>query len=95
MSADGRSTYGVLLQSGATRALSERLPEAIAFAAWAFIQGQLRVNPRRHGHPLRAPHAGKWSASRGAYRIIYRIDDVAGIVRILDIASHRDVYRAR
>jgi mRNA-degrading endonuclease RelE of RelBE toxin-antitoxin system len=34
----------------------------------------------------------RFSARRGTYRVIYRIDDKARIVTVVDVA-HRDAYR--
>jgi mRNA-degrading endonuclease RelE of RelBE toxin-antitoxin system len=33
------------------------------------------------------------SARRGTYRVIYRIDDKARVVTVVDIAHRRDIYR--
>lgn len=38
--------------------------------------------------------AGVWSARRGTYRILYEIDDVERVVRVLDVSHRGDVYRA-
>ncbi len=35
-----------------------------------------------------------WSARRGTYRILYEIDDVERVVRVLDVSHRGDVYRA-
>lgn len=35
----------------------------------------------------------KYSARRGTYRVIYRIDDDARVVTVVDVAHRRDVYR--
>lgn len=63
---------------------------AIATAAIEFIYGPLAENPRRVGKPLRFDLAGLYSARRGDYRILYRIDDV---VTITGIEHRADVYR--
>jgi mRNA interferase RelE/StbE len=34
-----------------------------------------------------------FSARRGTYRVIYRIDDKAHVVTVVDVAHRRDVYR--
>ena len=73
-------------------ALEHGLPIKIAMAAWEFLDGPLRDNPRRVGHPLRAPIAGYWSARRGTYRIRYRIDEERRLVLVLDIAGRGDAY---
>jgi mRNA-degrading endonuclease RelE of RelBE toxin-antitoxin system len=85
--------YGLVLASAARRALAERLPSAAAFAAWEFIDGPLRHNPRRVGAPLRAPFEGLWRARRGEYRVRYEIDEAHRIVRVLDVEHRRDAYR--
>jgi len=35
----------------------------------------------------------RFSARRGTYRVIYRIDDKARVVTVVDVAHHSDVYR--
>lgn len=74
------------------RALSERLPEPVAVAAYQFISGPLLKEPHRVGKQLTPPLDDRFSARRGTYRIIYRIDDLAGTVTIVDIDHRRDVY---
>jgi mRNA-degrading endonuclease RelE of RelBE toxin-antitoxin system len=49
--------------------------------------------PRRVGKPLRRELAGVFSARRGPYRVLYRIDDDASTVSILRVDHHADVYR--
>jgi mRNA interferase RelE/StbE len=84
--------YDLLVAPPAKRALAEDLPAAIAFAAWEFIDGPLRDNPQRVGHPLRPPFAGSWSACRGTYRVRYRIDEPRHTVIVLDIIGRADAY---
>jgi len=84
--------YDLLVAPPAKRALAEGLPTAIAFAAWEFVDGPLRENPQRVGHPLRAPFAGCWSARRGTYRVRYRIDEERHTVIVLDIIGRADAY---
>ena len=72
-----------------------RLPERIAAAVVEFILGALCENPRRLGHPLQRELAGLWSARRGAYRVIYEIDEVERIVTVLRIDHRSDIYRPR
>ncbi len=96
MNADGADdvVYEIELSPGATRALSETLPAAAAFAAWEFIVGPLAHRPRVVGAPLREPFEGLWRARRGEYRVRYRIDDERGMVVVLDVDHRRDAYRA-
>jgi mRNA interferase RelE/StbE len=72
-----------------------RLPERIAAAVVEFVLGPLCENPRRLGHPLQRELAGLWSARRGAYRVIYEIDEVERIVTVLRIDHRSDIYRPR
>ncbi|HUP68894.1 MAG TPA: type II toxin-antitoxin system RelE/ParE family toxin [Acidimicrobiales bacterium] len=86
--------YDLILSPAARRALTDTLPPPAAFAAWEFIDGPLRRQPRRVGAPLRAPFAGLWRARRGEYRVRYEIDEEQLVVRVLDIEHRRDAYRA-
>ena len=72
-----------------------RLPERIAAAVVEFLLGPLVENPRRVGHPLQRELAGLWSARRGAYRVVYEIDDEDRIIDVLRIEHRSDVYRRR
>jgi mRNA interferase RelE/StbE len=87
-------TYRLEIAGPATRALAESLPPKVAGAAYAFITGPLLENPRRVGKPLEAPLAPAWSARRGAYRILYLIDDTERIVRVTAIRHRSDAYRS-
>ena len=75
------------------RALGEILPEAVAAAAYEFITGPLLQQPHRIGKRLLPPLDDRFSARRGTYRIIYRVDDKTRIVTVVDIAHRRDAYR--
>lgn len=77
----------------ARRALSETLPEAVAVAAYEFMTGPLLTDPYRVGKRLLPPLDDRLSARRGTYRIIYRVDDRAMVVTVVDVAHRRDVYR--
>ena len=55
--------------------LAERLPEAVAFAAFEFTNGPLLDNAYCVGRRLLAPLDDRYSVHRGSYRIICRIDD--------------------
>jgi mRNA interferase RelE/StbE len=75
------------------RALAETLPEAVAAAAYEFMTGPLLEQPHRVGKQLLRPLEDRFSARRGTYRVIYRIDDKAHVVTVVDIGHHLDVYR--
>jgi len=85
--------YELVVTAPAVRAIQETLPEAVAFAVIDFMTGPLLDNPKRVGAPLRDELEGIWSARRGTYRILYRIDDEAREVIVLRIGHRRDIYR--
>ena len=76
------------------RQLTERLPEAVAFAAYEFIIGPLLENPHRVGKRLGPPLADRHSARRGTYRIIYRIDEPRHSVTVVGVVHRADAYRS-
>lgn len=86
MSERSTQRYALRLTPTVRRALTDRLPDAVAFAAHQFINGPLLDNPHRIGKRLLPPLQDRHSARRGSYRVIYRIDDV----------DHRSsIYRPR
>lgn len=85
--------YGIVVAAPAARAIQDKLPEAVAFAVIEFITGPLLDNPKRVGAPLRDELEGVWSARRGTYRVLYRIDDERREVIVLRIGHRADVYR--
>lgn len=86
--------YRLLTTPTVRRQLTEKLPEAVAVAAYEFISGPLLENPRRVGKELAAPLAGRFSARRGTYRVIYHIDDEARVVTVVQVAHRKDAYRS-
>lgn len=87
--------YRVRFQPAARRALSHRLPEAVATAAIEFCAGPLANEPHRVGRPLFGPLVGCHGARRGTYRVVHRIDDEGRTVHVLDIDHRADIYRSR
>ena len=85
--------YELRTTSAVRRALGKVLPEAVAAAAYDFITGPLLREPYRVGKRLLPPMDDRFSARRGTYRIIYRIDDKNRIVTVVDVDHRRDVYR--
>ncbi len=85
--------FEVVFTRSARRALEQDLPEKVAAAAFEFIVGALRENPRRVGKPLREPLAPLYSARRGEYRIIYRIIDSRLVVEVVSVVHRRDAYQ--
>jgi mRNA-degrading endonuclease RelE of RelBE toxin-antitoxin system len=47
------------------------------------------------GEPLFGPLKGCHGARRGTYRVVYRIDDAARVVQIVDVDHRADIYRPR
>jgi mRNA-degrading endonuclease RelE of RelBE toxin-antitoxin system len=87
------SPYTLRIVSAARRHLSEDLPAAVAFAAHEFINGPLLHNPHRVGRQLMLPLDDRYSARRGTYRILYRIDETARTVTVLAVGSRGEIYR--
>ena len=84
--------YRLRIAGPAAKALTEVLPEKVAAAAYGFITGPLLNNPRRVGKPFDLPMAPAWSARRGTYRILYRIDDTSHTVNVTAIRHRADAY---
>jgi mRNA interferase RelE/StbE len=88
--------YRLSLAPAARRALTEGppvgLPLAVATAVAEFVTGALLDNPHVVGKPLANELSGYHSARRGAYRVVYRIDDTARTVHVVRIDHRADVY---
>jgi mRNA-degrading endonuclease RelE of RelBE toxin-antitoxin system len=84
--------WQLALASSAERTLA-RLPDRVAAAVVEFLVGPLLEVPEQVGKPLRYELEGYWSARRGAYRIIYRLDQNAHTVRVVRIEHRADLYR--
>ena len=87
------ANYELVLTPPAIRAIQSELPEVVAAAVIEFMTGPLVENPRRVGKMLRRELEGIWSARRGTYRVLYRINDHVDEVVVLRIDHRRDVYR--
>ena len=72
----------------------DRLPISVVAAVIETL-GAIASNPRRLGKPLRFELEGCWSARRGPYRIVYRIDDESRSVSVVAVAHRADAYRPR
>jgi mRNA-degrading endonuclease RelE of RelBE toxin-antitoxin system len=79
--------YELRTTSTVRRALSETPSEPVAAAAYEFITGPLLVDPYRIGKRLLQPMDDSFSTRRGTYRVIYRIDDKAHVVTVVDVAQ--------
>jgi len=84
--------YDVRFAASARRDLRHISPRIIP-AIVEFAYGDLAREPRRVGKPLARELAGTFSARRGPYRLLYRVDDEAARIDILRIDHRVDVYR--
>ena len=87
------AAYELKVSASAARALI-RLPEAASAAIIEFFTGPLLDNPHRVGKPLGLDLEGYYGERRGAYRIIYRVEEER-VVRVVRIDHRADVYRSR
>ena len=85
-------SYDVVFTATARRDL-QRIPPRIVPAIIEFVFGDLAVAPQRVGKPLERDLSGSFSARRGPYRVLYRIDEDAKLVTLLRVAHRADVYR--
>ncbi len=90
---DDANTYELRVTGPAQRQLS-RLPEGTAAAIVEFMLTALVQNPHRVGGRLQRELAGLHSARRGAYRVVYEIDDDERAVIVLRIDHRSNVYRS-
>jgi len=88
-------SYTLTLMPSAVKALETKVKPSVAFALYEFMDSVLCAQPRQVGKPLAEPFNGYLSARRGAYRMIYRIEDRDHTVRVLTIDRRADVYRPR
>jgi mRNA interferase RelE/StbE len=86
--------YDLRVTGPAERQL-RRLTEGAAAAIVEFMLGALVDNPHRVGGPLQRELAGLRSAQRGAYRIVYEIDEAEFLVIVHRIDHRSTVYRTR
>lgn len=86
--------WALVVAASADRQLG-RLPAKVAPAVVEFMLGPLSDNPHQVGHPLQRELAGLWSARRGAYRIVYEIDEEVSEVVVVRVDHRADVYRGR
>lgn len=92
--ARSEAPYDLVVASPATRMIAEILPESVAAAVIDLITGPLIEDPKRVGKPLRRELQGIWSARRGTFRVLYRINDAQHEVVVLRVDHRRDVYRS-
>lgn len=90
--------YLLSLAPSARRAVTEGppigLPLAIATAVGEFLTGPLLEKPYVVGKPLTRELSGYHAARRGAYRVVYRIDDRARTIHVVRIDHRSDIYHS-
>lgn len=77
------------------RALTRPPAPEIASATVEFMLGPLVEAPRRVGHRLQRELTGLWSARRGAYRIVYELNEADLVLSVVHSDHRADVYRPR
>lgn len=87
--------YRLRVTASAGRTIQDKLSEAVAAAVVEFITGTLLDNPHRVGKALRNELKGVHSARRGAFRVLYEIDDGVRLVTVFRVEHRADVYRPR
>jgi mRNA interferase RelE/StbE len=55
--------------------------------------GSAAAEPYRVGKRLTPPLDDRFSARRGTYRIIYRVEERSRVVTVVDVGHRSDVYR--
>ncbi len=91
---EGADSYELRVTGPAQRQL-ERLPEGTAAAIVEFMLSALVDNPHRVGGRLQRELAGLYSARRGAYRVVYEIDEDQRAVVVLRVDHRSRIYRSR
>jgi mRNA-degrading endonuclease RelE of RelBE toxin-antitoxin system len=82
-----------LVYAPSARKDMSKLPRKIADAVASFCEGPLVENHQRVGKPLLRNYEGLYSAKRGSYRVIYRIENEKVIVTVAYVEHRADVYR--
>lgn len=83
-----------LIVSPAARRNLEQLPDKALFAVLDTLEA-IAGSPRRLGKPLHFELADHFSARRGPYRVVYRLDERERTVLVVAIGHRSDVYRRR
>lgn len=90
---DDADAYELRATGPAQRQL-RRLSQGTAAAIVEFMLSALVENPHRVGGRLQRELAGLHSARRGAYWVVYEIDDDQHAVIVLRIDHRANVYRS-
>ena len=85
--------YEIVVPGPVKRAISEELPESVAWAVIEFVNGPLLENPYRVGAELRGHLAGIYSAHLATFRVQYVIDEKTRTVTLRRVKARSDVYK--
>jgi len=85
-------TWHVDLAPSAQRDLNQ-VSARVGPSLLEFIFSGIAENPQRRGKALRGEMDGVWSARRGDYRVLYRIDEASRTAQILRVAGRGVAYR--
>jgi mRNA interferase RelE/StbE len=86
------TAWKVVVAPSAERNLA-RIPTKVAHAIVEFMIGPLVENPHRVGKPLLRELSGYMVARRGAYRLIYKINEGSTSIEVVCIDHRSRVYR--
>lgn len=87
--------YSLRVAGPVAPVIEHKLPEPVAAAVIEFMTGALLRDPHRVGKELRRELEGTYSARRGAFRVVYDIDETNRRVDVLRVEHRADVYRPR
>jgi mRNA-degrading endonuclease RelE of RelBE toxin-antitoxin system len=86
------TAWQLRLAAAAQRSLAALTPK-VAAAVVEFMLGPLLAEPRRVGKPLSRELTGCYSARRGTYRVVYRLDEAAVAVNVVRLDHRSRAYR--
>ncbi len=86
------ASYSVFIKTSAAKELESVEPRAMRARIVSRIQGLAR-DPRPPGSQKLAGDEERYRVRRGAYRIVYSVDDKTRAVEIVKIGHRREVYR--
>jgi mRNA-degrading endonuclease RelE of RelBE toxin-antitoxin system len=72
-----------------------RLPEKIATAVLAYVDGRLAAEAGRRSKPLGGELEGMRNARNGDYRILFRVAEDPATIAIVRVAHRAHAYRPR
>ncbi len=83
-------SYEVLIKPAAQRQL-KKLPRAVQGNLIALIE-QLAQDPRPPGCKKLKGRQSQYRVRLGDYRVVYSIEEIALVVRVIKVGHRRDIY---